>query len=341
MLSIRLAAALAVPAFVMTLSATPGRRATAPDDARQRRTTSERSLVLADNLLVTWYGNPHSNRMGILGERKGADLAAGLREQAAAYEKVTTRKVLMAYHLVAVVAQGAPGADGKYRRRESTSVMRSLLEEARANGFKMIVDIQPGWSTVAEEVAALRPMLAEPDVYLALDPEFSMIDDRERAELIRAAARARAEAAPPTKSGVTEKAAPELPPGGSRPIPGKLIGTMRASDVNGALDELDRIITEGHLPPKVLIVHQFTWNMLPDKQNIRRSSLVDVVLDMDGFGDRSLKLSTYRAILRQAPMESTGFTFTGVKLFYKQDRNLFTPAQVVGLTPAPAVIIYQ
>src|SRR5689334_10543023 len=81
------------------------------------------SSVLNDNLLVTWYGNPWSKRMGILGERTGAELAAGLKEQGAAYQKLTTKKVMMAYHLVAVVAQGAAGADGKYRRRETTKVI--------------------------------------------------------------------------------------------------------------------------------------------------------------------------------------------------------------------------
>jgi hypothetical protein len=253
--------------------------------------------VLADHLLVTWYGNPHSAKMGILGVRKGADLAAGLKVQAAEYAKVTTKQVLMAYELVTVVAQGLPGKDEKYRRRESSDVIRSLLADARANGFKLILDVQPGRSTVADEVAALRPFLGEPDVYLALDPEFSMMGDK---------------------------------------VPGRVIGTMRASDVNDALNILERIISDGHLPPKVLIVHQFTWAMLPDKKNIRSSAPVDVVLDMDGFSDRSLKLSTYRSILKQGTLPLTGF-----KLFYKQDTNLFAPSQVMALTPAPSVVIYQ
>ena len=263
---------------------------------------SEKGLILNDHLLVTWYGNPNSNRMGILGERKGAELAAGLKQQAAAYAKLTTKQIMIAYHLVAVVAQGAPGADDKYRRRESPKIMRALLEDARANGFKLIVDVQPGHSTVADEVNWLKPFLAEPDVYLALDPEFSMID------------------------GI---------------VPGKKIGIMRAADINAGIEIVERIIQENHLPPKVVIVHQFTWNMLPDKLKVRSSSLVDVVLDMDGFGDRTLKLSTYRAVLRQVPIRSTGFEFMGFKLFYKQDTNLMSPANVMALKPTPSVIIYQ
>jgi len=253
---------------------------------------------LADHLLVTWYGNPHSTRMGILGERKGADLADGLRKQAEAYQKLTTKEVVMGYELVTVVAQGQPGQDGRYRRRESTAVIKSMLDEARANGFKLILDIQPAWSNVADEVNAIRQFLIEPDVFLALDPEFTM-EDRQH-------------------------------------VPGKIIGTMSASEVNTAIEILEQIIKENHLPPKVLIVHQFTWNMLPDKEQIRPSEMMDIVLDMDGFGDRSLKQSTYRAVLRQGPLAYTGF-----KLFYKQDTNLFMPADVLKLDPQPAVIIYQ
>ena len=80
--------------------------------------------MLAENLLVTWYGNQHSARMGVLGEFSGEARAAALRAQAAAYQKLTSKHVLPAYQLVAVVAQPLPGNDGKYRRRESDDVIQ-------------------------------------------------------------------------------------------------------------------------------------------------------------------------------------------------------------------------
>jgi hypothetical protein len=270
--------------------------------ARATPATASAESVLSDHLLVTWYGNPHSKGMGVLGERKGPERANALKAQAAAYQKLTTKQVIMAYHLVAVIAQGDPGSAGKYRGRESTATMRALLDEARANDFKLILDVQPGRSSVADEVNWLRPMLAEPDVYLALDPEFSMPDGK---------------------------------------IPGKTIGTMSAKDVNAAIDVVEQVIAANHLPPKVFIVHQFTWGMLPEKDKIRSSPSMDVVLDMDGLGNRSLKLSVYRDIIRQTPMAGTGFKFMGFKLFYRQDTNLLTPADVMKLTPQPSVVIYQ
>jgi hypothetical protein len=252
--------------------------------------------LLADHLLVTWYGNPRTPRMGVLGEQSGVARADRLRRQAAAYAAHSPKKILMAYHLVAVVAQCTAGADGLWRRRETSDVIDTLLAEARRHGFRLILDVQPGHSTVAAEVDALRRYLSEPDVDLALDPEFAM-DECE--------------------------------------TPGRQIGQLRAADVNAALDRLEAIITARGLPRKILIVHQFRLDMLPDKPRIRTSEAVDVVLDMDGFGSQSLKKSSYRTVMRQP------LPFAGIKLFYRQDQGLFTPAEVMKLHPVPDVVIYQ
>lgn len=265
------------------------------DSSRKGQSNAGTSLLDA-HLLVTWYGNPHSREMGVLGQEGGAERASRLRQQAAAYAPLTGKEVLPAYHLVAVVAQATAGVDGKWRRRESSKVILSLLEEARSFGFALVLDVQPGRSAIEDELAFLQPFLEEPDVHLALDPEFDMSE-------------------------------------GQRP--GRELGHMHASDVNAALDVLEQIVSAG-LPPKVLIVHQFKLSMLPDKEKIRPRPRIDLVLDMDGFGSRSLKLATYRAVMRQAPLP-----FAGFKLFYRQDTNLFEPAHVMQLTPVPSVVIYQ
>lgn len=201
-----------------------------------------------------------------------------------------------AYELIAVVALGDAGPDGLWRRRETRAVIDQMLSEARAHAFKLVLDIQVGRSNVKDEIEYLRRYLEEPDVYLALDPEFHMWEDQR---------------------------------------PGQAIGHTLSEDVNYAIDVLDRIIKARNLPPKVLIVHQFTMNMLPDKQKVRRGRRVDVALDMDGWGDRPLKLNTYRMVMRQ-PLEHAG-----IKLFYRKDTNILAPAEVLALKPAPAVVIYQ
>jgi hypothetical protein len=298
----RLALTVLLPAFCVCLVAivavTPARPAlprlhesSGPPNVRTP------SSILDTHLLVAWYGNPWTGRMGILGRMSGTALADGLKRQAAAYAAVTHKRVLPAYELIAVVAQGQPGKDGRYRRRESRDVIDRMLREARAAGFKLVLDIQTGRSTVLNELAFLAPYLAEPDVYLALDPEFSM---------------------------------------GTDGVPGRRIGQMMASEVNDAIAVLEYLIDRHNLPPKILIVHQFTTAMLPDKEKIWSSTDLDVVLDMDGFGSPALKRNTYGTVLRQQSLE-----FTGFKLFYIQDTNILQPSQVLALTPQPAVIIYQ
>jgi hypothetical protein len=54
------------------------------------------------------------------------------------------------------------------------------------------------------------------------------------------------------------------------------------------------------------------------------------------FGSRSLKLASYRTVMRRWPGKCAG-----TKLFYSIDTNLFCPEDVIGLNPAPAVVIHQ
>ena len=235
--------------------------------------------------------------MGVLGQAVGEARAAALRRQAASYAPLTPKQVLPAFHLVAVVAQNTAGADRRWRRRESHESIRALLAEARTYGFALVLDVQPGRSSVVEEVEYLLPLLAEPDVHLALDPEFAMTE-------------------------------------GQRP--GGAIGHVHASELNAALDALERLRVSRALPPKVVIVHQFTIGMLPDKPEIRVRDGLDLVLDMDGFGSQQLKRASYRAVHCQFALP-----FAGFKVFYRQDTNVFDPAGVLQLDPIPSVVIYQ
>jgi hypothetical protein len=300
--SVWIAAVLLLPVAALVAAVSVGSPALpplpqSPAAAAALPAAPQPSSVLDTHLLVSWYGNPWTGRMGILGRHQGQALADGLNRQASAYAAVTRKRVLPAYEMVAVVAQPLPGRDGRYRRRESRQVIDRMLQAARAAGFKLILDVQTGRSTVLSELAFLAPYLQEPDVYLALDPEFSM---------------------------------------GADGIPGRRIGEMRAHEVNDAIAVLEYMQERYRLPPKVLIVHQFTTGMLPDKENIWTSSAVDIVLAVDGFGSPALKRNTYRAVLRQHAL-----AFSGFKLFYIQDTDLLQPAQVLALTPPPAVVIYQ
>lgn len=118
--------------------------------------------------------------------------------------------------------------------------------------------------------------------------------------------------------------------------PGTVIGTLDAREVNLAIDTLARLVEEHDLPPKMLIVHRFTRPMLTNQERIELDPRVQVVIDMDGFGAPYLKRDSYRRYVFNHPVQYAGF-----KLFYKNDKPLLTPEEVLKLVPVPVFIMYQ
>jgi hypothetical protein len=119
-------------------------------------------------------------------------------------------------------------------------------------------------------------------------------------------------------------------------IPGDRVGSLDAADVNHAITWLASIASEHNLPPKVLVVHRFSRGMLTNSGKIQLKPQVQVVMDMDGFGTPVIKEDAYNSFIAGELVQ-----FTGFKLFYKKDRPLMTPAEVLGLSPAPVYIQYQ
>jgi hypothetical protein len=258
--------------------------------------------ILPTRRIVAYYGNPLSKKMGILGELPPNEMLARLDKEVAAWNKADpTHPVQPALHLIVVVAQGYPGRDGKYRLRMADSLVEKVASWAAQRNAILFLDIQVGGATVQEEIPRLEQFLKRPNVHLGIDPEFSM------------------------KHG--EK-------------PGTKIGTMSSEDVNFAIGYLAKLVDANNLPPKVLIVHRFTRNMLTGSKNIRLDPKVQVVLNMDGWGNPWLKFDSYRDYVEAEPIQ-----FTGFKLFYHNDTKkgepLLTPGEVLRLTPAPLYIQYQ
>ena len=63
------------------------------------------------------------------------------------------RKVMPALHLIATVAQGKPGAGGKYRLRHSDQLIEQVLGWAEERGWLVFLDVQIGHSTVRRRAA--------------------------------------------------------------------------------------------------------------------------------------------------------------------------------------------
>jgi hypothetical protein len=255
--------------------------------------------ILPEHRVVAFYGNPLSSRMGILGELPPEEMLPRLEEVATQWAATDSgQKVLPALHLIATVAQGYPGPARKYRLQMPDSVIQKVAGWAEERGWLLFLDIQVGVSTVEDELRVLVPYLKRPYIHLALDPEFAMKD-------------------------------------GKRPGT-DWMGRMDASEVNHAVGVLAKIVEDYQLPPKVLVVHRFTRNMLTNASQIRLDPRVQVVIDMDGWGTPGSKIGAYRWFVVRHPVQYTGF-----KLFYKNDKPMMTPEQVLELYPKPMYIQYQ
>jgi len=115
---------------------------------------------------------------------------------------------------------------------------------------------------------------------------------------------------------------------------------MMSTDVNYVIQVLDQLAREKNLPPKILVVHRFRADMVPDAENIRPTPRVQVVMHMDGWGPPWLKFDSYKDYIVQHPV-----AFTGFKFFYHNDTKsgepMLTELEVLQLLPRPLYLQYQ
>jgi len=259
--------------------------------------------LLPFNRILAYYGNFYSKGMGILGEYPAGEMLAKLKSEVARWEAADPETpVIPAIHYIATTAQSEPGKEGKYLLRMPDDQIDHALELAKQVDGIVFVDLQVGLSDIRKEIPLLEKYLMMPQVHLGIDPEFYM------------------------KSGHA---------------PGRVIGTMDAEDVNWAAEYLADLVREHDLPPKVLVIHRFTQDMLTNYRNIRPLPEVQVVIEMDGWGEPAKKENTYAHVITAEPVQ-----FSGFKIFYKNDlrapsTRLMSPKEVLDLTPSPSYIQYQ
>lgn len=259
--------------------------------------------LLPFNRIVAYYGNFYSKQMGILGEFEEEVVLEKLRTQVAEWEAADpTTPVVPAIEYIDVTAQGSAGKDGKYRLRMPDTQIEKAIEMAKKINGIVILDVQVGLSTLQDELPLLTTYLSMPQVHLAIDPEFAMHN-------------------------------------GARP--GTVIGSFDAADINYASNFLATLVREHDLPPKILVVHRFTQDMVTGYKRIKTPPEVQIVMQMDGWGSPQRKKNTYYHVIEPEPVQ-----FTGFKIFYKNDLKedpprLMTPSEVLKLSPSPSFIQYQ
>ena len=254
--------------------------------------------IFPERRVVAFYGSPGDEALGALGIGTPAQAGRKLQKQARAYETKRT-PVLPAMELITTIAASHEGERGQYNIRVPRKTIDKYLRAAREIGALLILDVQPGYADFMTEVRRLERYLREPDVSLALDPEWHV--------------------SPPD-------------------VPGSVIGSVDAEAVNEVSAYLSDLIAEQDLPEKLLVVHQFTEDMIADRRRLEEHPGVAMVLNSDGFGDPPNKVAKYDELRPRGP---TREFHPGFKLFYLEDLPLMTPQEVEGLKPPPEFVVYE
>jgi hypothetical protein len=259
--------------------------------------------ILPFRRIIAYYGNFYSKQMGVLGEYPEPEVFRRLNIELQNWNMADPETpAIPAIQYIAITAQGSKGDDGKYKLRMPDSQIDKAIKMAQKIDGLVILDVQVGQSNLKDEVPTLEKYLKMPQVHLAIDPEFAM------------------------KKGQ---------------VPGAIyIGTFDAVDINYTVDYLAQLVKKYNLPPKILVVHRFTKNMVTNYQNIKTIPEVQIIMNMDGWGTPEGKLATYQSYIYDNPVQ-----FTGFKLFYKNDlrasSTMLTPEELMNLTPRPIYIQYQ
>lgn len=251
--------------------------------------------LFPDHRVVAYYGNAESTALGVLGEVPPEEAAARVEQAAAPFDR-PDRPVLPAMELIVTVAQASPGADGDHSSTTPMDLVRRWHGAAREAGMLLILDFQPGRSDFLPQVQQFEGLVREPDVGVALDSEWHMGPDE---------------------------------------VPGQVIGSVDAAQVNEVSAWLADIVAEEDLPEKVFLLHQFTESMITNRDQVVDRPGLATVFHIDGFGGQEIKIRKYAALQADPPFHNA------LKLFYDEDIDMFTPDQVLGIDPDIDLVTYQ
>lgn len=271
-----------------------------PAKPRTRRTPNPppapgEGIFGRNRTLVAYYGAAGTGALGVLGEGPPDQEIGRLERAAAAFER-PDRPVQIVYELIVTIADATPGPDGDYSHDVPRRDVERYLKAARRHDAMLLLDIQPGRASFPEVAKRWAWALEDPRVGLALDPEWRM---------------ARGD------------------------VPGRVIGSVDASEVNKTSLWLAKLVRRERLPQKLFVLHQFRTSMIEriDRVAVRRR--LATVQHVDGFGTQQQKMATYDAVLRPQKFHP------GFKLFYDEDVGLMAPARVLKVRPRVRYVSYQ
>jgi hypothetical protein len=279
---------------------TPSVPPSTPAAAQPRQLPGGGTKLFPRYRLVGYSGGEASKAFGRLGV---GNLDTRIREMVDTGRAYTAggRQILPVLELITVIVHATPGQDGKYRSRIDDAQIGRYLAAARRHKALLLLNIQPGRADFLPEVKALQRWLAEPDVGIALDPEWAV---------------------------------------GKRQTPGQVFGRTTANELNSVAAYLSEFTRARDLPEKVMVVHQLASRIIYRVQDVRKHDGVEIVLSVDGIGGRSDKEATWRKLVEPLPAAiRPGFKLFFEE--DTEHGKLMTPRQVLKLKPTPDYVLYE
>jgi len=202
---------------------------------------------------------------------------------------------------VTVIADPYAGKDGSYSRQVRDATIRRYLAAARRHKALLLLNVQPGRARFIDLVERLEPWLRQPDVGLALDPEWAV------------------------KRGQ---------------VPGRVYGSTTGAELDRVARYLDGLVRRYDLPQKVMVFHQVAASVVRHQSAVKQRDGVVVIKSVDGIGSRAQKTTTWRTLVKDLP-DSIHPGFKLFFHEDAEHGRLMTPDQVLALHPEPEYVLFE
>jgi hypothetical protein len=284
---------------IAPIAAAPTESAPAPPEDPPKALPRGGQRLFPAYRLVGYCGTPGAPALGEMQGNLHAK-AKALETKAGPYAQ--NREILPVFELIAVVVQDWPGPDGKYRRRVDDSVVDQYLRAARQSRALLFLNIQPGQSDFLTEVKTFEKYLQEPDVGVALDPEWAM-KPKQR--------------------------------------PGQFFGQTTGATINDVAAYLSRIVTRYGLPEKALVFHEVVRTVVKDEAAVTPYPGVVLIKSVDGLGPVAAKIATYGNLMEKMPAGvHPGFKLFFDE-DTRNGSRIMTAKEVLNLSPEPEYVMYE
>ena len=250
--------------------------------------------------LFGYSGYPGAPGQGRLGIGKLEDRMVEMAKRGAAY--AGGREVMPVMELIAVTVHARPGADGLYRSRVDDAIVKTWLAKAREHDAMLLLNIQPGRADFLDELKHFERWLAEPDVGVALDPEWAV-----------------------------EKGQ----------VPGRVYGRTSGAELNECAEYLSGLVEEHNLPEKVMLYHQLHLNIVRKESALKEHPGGVLIKSIDGIGSPGAKVATWERIIETTPEHvHAGFKLFYLE-DVKTGGRLMKPKEVLALDPEPEYVLFE